>query len=262
MSSSGRITQSKGEPAELSLPTRTQQRKKSPSREAKQVMEQKPTGFAEGLDKLQQEAVVPISPLPAQQPRPDSSKSIAGPITGERPHSRASPVMGMDESQPQLSPPLADHHQQSQIPDTPQVPSQQPSQNCKSHLLQLSGPLFTEDRYSTSTDNDEESCDAEITTITQWWMPSQATTIVMSPTRPVSTPSTANCSTQGDPDQTGPQGNHGYNQNYPTMPIQHTNSYFIPDQSDRHIHRIQDKTFHRGILENGHNAYLVDKNLV
>ena len=66
------------------------------------------------------------------------------------------------------------------------------------------------------------------------------------------------CSTQGNPDQMAPQGNHGDNQNNPTVPIQHTNSYLIPGGSDRHIHDIQDKTFHRGILENGHNAYLVE----
>ena len=98
MSSSNRITRSKGEPAGLSLPTRTWQRRKSPSREAKQVMEQQLTGLAEELDELQQEAVVHISPLPAQQPRPDSSQSITGPITGGRPCSRASSVVGTDEN--------------------------------------------------------------------------------------------------------------------------------------------------------------------
>ena len=80
----------------------------------------------------------------------------------------------------------------------------------------------------------------------------------MLPTRLVLTPSTADCSTQGDPDQMAPQENHGNNQNNPTVPIQHTNNYLIPDGSDRRIHGIQDKTFHRGILENGHNAYLVE----
>ena len=83
MSSSDRITQSKGKPAELNLPTRTRPRRKSPSREAKQEMEQ-PTGFVEGLDQLQQE------------PRPDSSQSITGSITGERPHSRALSVTVTD----------------------------------------------------------------------------------------------------------------------------------------------------------------------
>ena len=53
MSSSDRITQNKGEPEELSLPVRTRQKKKSPSRETKQEMEQQPTGFAEGLNQLQ-----------------------------------------------------------------------------------------------------------------------------------------------------------------------------------------------------------------
>ena len=139
------------------------------------------------MDKLQEEADVHISPLPAQQPTPNSSQSITGPITGERPHSRASSVMGTDESQPQST----------------------PSQDFESHSSQLSGPLFTEDRYSTSTVNDEESCDAEITTITQQRTPSQATTRVMWPTRPVSTPSMEDCSTQGDPYQTTPQGNKG-----------------------------------------------------
>ena len=207
-------------------------------------MEQQPTGFAEGLDQLQQEAVVHISPLPAQQPRPASSQPITGPITGGRPHSRALSVMGMDESQPQSTPPPADHHQQSQISDTPQVPFQKTSQNSESHLSQLSVPLFTEDSYS--TDNDEESCDAEIPTTTRWQMPSQATTMVMSPTRPVSTPSTTDYSTQGDPNQMAAQGNYEYNQNNSTMPIQHTNNYLIPDGSNRCIHDIQDKTFHTG----------------
>ena len=83
---------------ELSLPTRARQRRNSPSRKAKPEMEKQPRGFAEGLDQLQQEAVVHISPLPAQQPKPASSQSITGPITGERPCSRALSVMGMDES--------------------------------------------------------------------------------------------------------------------------------------------------------------------
>ena len=125
-------------------------------------------------------------------------------------------------------------------------------------MSQLSVPLFTEDRYSTSTDNKKENCDAEIITITRWQTPSQATTMVMLPTRPVSTPLMVDYSTQGDPNQTALKGNHGYNQNNSTMPIQYTNNYLIPDGSDRCIHDIQDKTFYRGILENGHNAYLVE----
>ena len=44
----------------------------------------------------------------------------------------------------------------------------------------------------------------------------------------------------------------------PLTPIQNTNNYLIPDGSDRCIHDIRDKTLHIGILENGHNAYLVE----
>ena len=80
----------------------------------------------------------------------------------------------------------------------------------------------------------------------------------MSPKRPVSTHFTVDYSTQGDPDQVAPQGNHEYSQNNPTTAIQNTNNYLIPDGSDRHIHDLQDKILHTGILENGHNAYLVE----
>ena len=84
MSSNDSITQSKGEPEELSLPTKTRQKRKLPSRETKQEMDQQPTGFAEGLNKLQQEAAVHISPLPAQPHRPASSQSITGHITEKK----------------------------------------------------------------------------------------------------------------------------------------------------------------------------------
>ena len=92
--------------------------------------------------------------------------------------------------------------------DTPQVPFQKLSQNSGSHLSQLSVPLFIEHRYSTSTDNDQENCDAEVSMITRQRLLSQVTTIVMLPKRPVSTPSTVDNSTQGDPNQIAPQGNH------------------------------------------------------
>ena len=103
--------------------------------------------------------------------------------------------------------------------DTPQVPFQKLSQNSGSNLSHLSASLFTEDRYSTSTDNNQENCDAEVSTITRWQSPLQATTIVMSPKRPVLTPSTVDYSTQGDPNQIAPQGNHEYSQDNSTTAI-------------------------------------------
>ena len=142
--------------------------------------------------------------------------------------------------------------------DTPQVPFQKLSQNSGSYLSQLSVPLFTEDRYSTSTYNDQNNCDAEINTITRWRTPSQVTTMVMLPQRPVSTPSKVDYSIQGDPNQIAPQGNYEYNQSSLTTPIQNTNNYLIPDGSDRCIHDIWDNALPNGILENGHNAYFVE----
>ena len=80
----------------------------------------------------------------------------------------------------------------------------------------------------------------------------------MSPKRPVSTPSMVDYSTQSDPNQMAPQGKHEYSQNNSTTAIQNTNNYLIPDGSDRCIHDIQDKTLHISILENVHNAYLME----
>ena len=62
----------------------------------------------------------------------------------------------------------------------------------------MSAPLFTADRYSTSTDDDQEICDAELSKITRQ-TPAQTTTISIPPTEPISTPSTLDYS-QGDHD--------------------------------------------------------------
>ena len=94
--------------------------------------------------------------------------------------------------------------------DTPQVPFQKLSQNSGPQLSQLSAPLFTENSYSTSTDNEQKNCDAEVSKITSQQSPSQVTTMVMSPKGPVLTPSMVDYSTQVDPNQIAPQGNHEY----------------------------------------------------
>ena len=121
-----------------------------------------------------------------------------------------------------------------------------------SHLSQLSGPLFTEDRYSTSSGDDQEACDAEVDRITHHKTPSEASTVPITLDRPTSTPATVDYSTQGDPDQAAPRNEHIPKE------FHRTNNYFIPDGSDRHIHDIQKKTFLPGHLENRNNAYLVE----
>ena len=73
------------------------------------------------------------------------------------------------------------------------------TQDSGSYMSQMSGPLFTKDRYSTSSGSDQEICDQEVRNITRVGTPSEASTVVMSP-RPGSN-ATVDYSTQGDPDQ-------------------------------------------------------------
>ena len=62
-----------------------------------------------------------------------------------------------------------------------------PTQDSGSHLSQLSCPLFTEDRYHTSSEDDQEACDGEITQINKQGTPSQVTTATVMLERPGST---------------------------------------------------------------------------
>ena len=245
----------------MSLPTRTRQRRKSPSREEK-------PGYAEGLDKLQQEAVVHLSPLPAQQPRPASSQSITGPITGERPCSRELSVMGTDESQSQSTPPLANHHQQLRIStnivspstrmDTPQVPFQSNlkilSHICLNFLLlgsQKTGtaPALTMMRkiaMQKSPPLQDSGCHHK----QLLWLCHQQDQSQHLP-RWITLPRVI---------QIKWHHKTTISITKTIQPCQFNTLIIISFQtgSDRHIHDIQDKTFHRGILENGHNAYLME----
>ena len=219
MSSNARMTRSKGESEGLSIPydmnRGTGKGKKSTTQSD---MAQQPTSATHGLHQLQQQPIVQLTQLPQSQHRPMFSQSTAGPLTGERPPSRALPVADTAEGHPQPTPPLLSPMWQQQMPahtvlptsaraGTPQVSLQQILQSSGSHLSQLSTFLFTEDRYSTSTDDNQEACDSEINNIMRTRTPSQATTLVMTPQRPTSTPVTVEYSTQGDPDQEPPQTN-------------------------------------------------------
>ena len=73
----------------------------------------------------------------------------------------------------------------------------------------------------------------------------------------MSTPTTTDYTTQGDPNQVAsPTPTKVQQQNNVNQYID-TNNYFIPDGSNRRIHDIRDKVFHAGYLENGNNAYLL-----
>ena len=149
-------------------------------------------------DQLQQQATVQLSPLQNQPPRPASTQ----PTTGES----AAPTAGQTDRSHSTPPqdvkmmPLPPAHT---VPParlgTRQVPyNELNTQDSGSHMSQMSGPLFTEDRLSTSS-SDADACDTEVLNITWKCTPSEASTVVMSP-RPGSN-STVDYSTQGDPGQ-------------------------------------------------------------
>ena len=144
----------------------------------------------------------------------------------------------------------------SQKPMTPCIPLPR-SQDSNTSLSTLSAPLFTEDRYSSISDDDVEICDAEITLMNRQNKLNKTSTTHSTGGRPTSTPSTMDYTTQGYPNQVPP-----VYINTAQTTKQHqffcTNNFFIPEGSNRHIHEIKDKDFHAGYLENGNNAYLLE----
>ena len=146
MSSNSRITQSKGEPEAVSLPSRTRRRKKSTT-------------------------------MDDQRFKPTSSQSTASPTTP------AEDACGEDRCQ--STPPSPPKDQQVRMWETP-VPALQPgparpltprvplpkSQDSGSHLSQMSAPIFTEDRCTTSSEDETAACDAEVTFINDRRTPS------------------------------------------------------------------------------------------
>ena len=132
------------------------------------------------------------------------------------------------------------------------------SQDSGSYLSQMSAPLFTEDRYSSSSEDDLAMCDAEITQINRqnelpWAFTHDSTT-----ERPTSTPATMDYTTQGDPNQVTPPTYNNTAQATAQNQFFHTNNFFIPDGSNRCIHEIWDKVFHARYLKNANNAYLLE----
>ena len=189
MSSNTRVTRSKGQPEPVSLPPRTRQSRKSTN-----TSDQHLTSLAHGLGQLQPNTPVQTSTLLSQPLRPTPSQSIKGSTAGVRLPSRASSVMDTTEDRAQPTPPRA-YASRMQETSVPIVPSMLPrpltprvqlpnSQFSGSHLSQLSGPLFTEDRYSASSGSDQASCDAEVDHITHHKTPSKASTVPILPGRP------------------------------------------------------------------------------
>ena len=267
MSSNSRVTRSKGVSDGLSLPARTRQRMKFTSMENNENASSKTT-FDTGLDQHHPQMPIHTSPLPTQPPRPTSTQSITGPITGDGQPSRTALVTDNSGNRCQSTPPRTDTVKMWEtaaptVPPTPQRPLTPPiplpkSQDSGPYLSQMSAPLFTEDRHSSSSEDDLAMCDAEITQINRQNELSPASTPNLMTERPTSTPTTMDYTTQGNPNQVAPPTYINTAQATAQNQFLHTNNFFIPDGSNQCIHDIQDKVFHAGYLENGNNTYLLE----
>ena len=223
MSTSTRITRSKGESDGLSLPTRTRPTRKDTSlgRNGGTALN---TMFNAGQDQQQQMPTQTLH-LPTWSPQATSAERVktTAPMLPPGPHRPLTPCMP--------------------LPASPTSSSW------------ASPPLFKEDKYS-SISEEESEVDAEVTFIHSRNQPN-GTFANNQTERPMSTPTTANYTTQGDPDAS-PSTSNLHRSTATDDKFLGTNNFFMPDGSDRCIHQIDNKTFYAGYLENGNNAYLLE----
>ena len=140
---------------------------------------------------------------------------------------------------------------------TPCIPLPR-SQDSSSSSSQMSTPLFTEDRCSSSSDDDLGVCDAEVSLINRQNKTNQTFMNHSTGGQSTSTPSTMDYTTQSDPNQVTSPVHANTAQATAQNQFFHTNNFFIPDSSNRCIHEIRDKVFHTKYLENENNAYLLE----
>ena len=112
--------------------------------------------------------------------------------------------------------------------------------------LSSSAPLFQEDGYSSTSEEESE--------VTFTHGRCNGTSPDQHAKR-TSTPTPSDYTTQGDPDASPPSSSKTHDINSEFLG---TNNFFVPDGSDRRIHQIQNKVFHAGYLDNGNNAYLLE----
>ena len=220
MSTSTRITRSKGESDGLSLPMRTRPTRKDTTSGRNRGTALNITGNT-GRDQQQQ--------MPTQTPHLTQLPQVA---SAER----------TEATTPMLPP--GPHR-----PLTPCVPL--PASPTSS--LRSSAPLFKEDEYS-MTSEEESEADAEVTFIHGR---SNRTFANHQAERPTSTPMTSDYTTQGDADAS-PSPSNLFRSNVTNDEFLATNNFFVPDGSNRRIHQIDNKVFHAGYLENSNNAYLLE----
>ena len=224
MSTSTRVTRSKGESDGLSLPTRTRLTRKDTilGRNRGTALN---TIFNAGRDQ-QQQMLTQMPQLPTQSPQATSARRMETPA---------------------LMLPPGPHR-----PLTPRIPL--PASPTPSSWS--SAPLFKEDKYSSTSEEDTEA-DAEITFIHGRNQPNGTFVNNLMTKRPTFTPMMVDYTTQGDPDAS-PSTSNLFRSTATDVDFLGTNNFFIPDGSNRRIHQIANKVFHAGYLENGNNAYLLE----
>ena len=228
MSTNTRITRSKGESDGLSLPTRTRPTRKE-TISGKDGGTALNTTFNVGRDQHQQ--------MPTQMPQLPTQSPQTNPV---RRTESPSPMLPPGPHRP-LTPRMS-------LPTSP-TSSSQPSQS--------SAPLFKEDKYS-STSEEETEADAEVTFIKGRNQPNRIFAHNSTTERPTSTPMTTDYTTQGDPNQVSPSTPNLFRSTATEIVFLGTNNFFIPDGSDRRVHQIDNKVFRACYLENGNNAYLLE----
>ena len=116
--------------------------------------------------------------------------------------------------------------------------------------LHSSAPLFREDKYSSTS---EEESEEDVVTFIHG--KSNGMFLNHQAERPTLIPMTSDYTTQGDPDASP---SNLFKSNDMSNEFLGTNNFFVPDGSNRRIHQIDNKVFHAGYLENGNNAYLLE----
>ena len=106
-----------------------------------------------------------------------------------------------------------------------------------------SAPLFQEDRYSSTLEEESE--------VTFTHGKSNGTFANQHAKRPTSKPTPSDYTTQGDPDASP---SSLFKSNDMNDEFLGTNNFFMPDGSNRRIHQIDNKVFHAGYLENSNNV--------
>ena len=213
MSTSTRITRSKGESDGLSLPMRTR-----PTR--RDTASGRNGGTALSTPGREQQQQMPTqTPHLTQLPEAASAERTAtAPMLPPGPHRPLTPCMPLPAST-----------------------------TSSSHS---STPLFQEDRYSSTL---EEESEADEVTFTHG--KNNGTFSDHHAERPTSTPMPSDYTTQGDLDASP---SNLFKSNDISDEFLGTNNFFVPDGSNRRIHQIDNKVFHAGYLDNGNNAYLLE----